>query len=350
MTTIEIAPGGVFGDDRYRLRRLLGTGGMASVWLAHDSRLDREVAVKVLSDVLALDPGFVARFEREARLAGGLRHPHLVDIFDFSAHGTRPYLVMEYLGGGTLAERLRAGLGPEWDPVVLARELLDALAHVHAAGIVHRDIKPANVLIGADGRARLTDFGIAQFPESTRLTSTGLIVGTEAYLAPEVRRGGVADARSDLFACGVLLRECLGPTPPPRLRRLVALLTYDEPAHRPASAREALALLDEEDAAEPDRTQAFPAPTAAFAAARPAPTAQLPPTVKAAARPASGHRRLGALAAVVAVTVAAIAVTLGLASGRGTERGPLVVPPADTSLTRLLDTLDASIDRAQSRR
>ena len=144
---------------RYRLERPLGHGGMASVWLATDERLDRQVAVKILSDALAHDDEYLDRFRREAHVVAGLQHPNLVPVYDFGA-GERPYLVMEYIPGGDLARRVEAGDVP--DPESLARELLSALRHIHSAGVLHRDIKPQNVLIDAAGHARLTDFGIAQ--------------------------------------------------------------------------------------------------------------------------------------------------------------------------------------------
>jgi len=176
-------------DGRYRLRDRLGTGGMSSVWLAEDHRLDRLVAVKLMSEVLASDPRCVERFDREARIAAGLSHPHLVKVYDVGSEETRPFLVMEYIAGGTLEDRLRSSKQGSLDVEALARQLLDALAHIHEAGIVHRDVKPANILIGSDGRARLTDFGIAQSAEATRLTQTGEVVGTLKFLAPEVADG-----------------------------------------------------------------------------------------------------------------------------------------------------------------
>uniref|UniRef100_UPI0017CEC8FF serine/threonine-protein kinase n=1 Tax=Sporichthya sp. TaxID=65475 RepID=UPI0017CEC8FF len=228
--------------ERYTLTRLIGTGGMASVWAAQDPRLDREVAIKIISDTLALDPTFVERFEREARIAAALSHPHVVGVFDYGTHGGRPYLVMECVPGGTLSSRLKEDR-VDWDPVTITRELLDALGHIHAAGILHRDLKPANVLIGADGRARLTDFGIAHLADATKLTSTGFIVGTEKYLAPEVRRGAAATVASDLYALGVLLRECATAHAPGGLTELTDRLTDPDPDRRPASAASALALL-----------------------------------------------------------------------------------------------------------
>ena len=130
--------------ERYRLERPLGHGGMASVWLATDERLDRPVAIKVLSDTLAHDDEYLDRFRREAHVAAGLQHPNLVSIYDFEAD-ERPFLVMEYISGGDLGERVEAGDVPDAEP--LARELLSALRHIHAAGVLHRDIKPQNVLI-----------------------------------------------------------------------------------------------------------------------------------------------------------------------------------------------------------
>jgi serine/threonine protein kinase len=359
---VEIGPGAEVGEGgRYRLRHLLGTGGMASVWLADDTRLEREVAVKILSDVLALDAEFVARFEREARVAARLAHPHLVNVHDYGTQDKRPYLVMEHVGGGTLSERLQGSVDHRWDAMALSRELLGALAHVHDAGIVHRDIKPANVLFGLDGRVRLTDFGIAQPVEATRLTATGNIIGTEQYLAPEVRSGGSADARSDLYSLGVVLGKCITPSSPYALRRLVGLLTMDDPDERPASAAAALAVLDEE-APEPTATQPMVPPTAPAAPAAalpptrreealpptrreeaPPPTRQAPPDV-APRRRSRAARLVGPVAAGVVLVVAAV---IAVQSGGGDDPEPLVVPPADATLTQRLDALEDSIDRAR---
>jgi eukaryotic-like serine/threonine-protein kinase len=236
-----IGKGAELIDGRYRLERLIGIGGMASVWLARDQRLERIVAIKVLADALAADPDFVARFRREAQVAAGLSHPNLVKVFDYDPEG-RPCLVMEYVDGGTLADTAnRPGTAVEVE--ALALQLLGALEHIHGAGIVHRDVKPANVLIGSDGRARLTDFGIAQPEDATKLTRTGQVVGTLAYMAPEVHEGERATPRSDLYSCGVLLRDHLGPGSQPALARLVERLTERDPALRPTSAKRALAYL-----------------------------------------------------------------------------------------------------------
>jgi serine/threonine protein kinase len=240
--TIAIAPGAELCDGRYRLERVIGVGGMASVWLGCDQRLGRPVAVKVLSDTLAADPGYVERFRREARLAAGVSHPNLVKVFDFEPRG-RPALIMEYIEGGTLADTAD---DPETavEAEALAAQILGALGHIHAAGIVHRDVKPANVLVGRDGRAMLTDFGIAQPEDAPRMTKTGQVIGTLAYMAPEVQRGERATPQSDLYSAGVLLRDHLSDDAPAGLRRLVDRLTEPEPGLRPSSAERALSYLD----------------------------------------------------------------------------------------------------------
>ena len=239
---IGIAPGAELIDGRYRLERVIGVGGMASVWLGRDQRLHRSVAVKVLSDTLAADPGYVERFRREARLAAGVSHPNLVKIFDFEPEG-RPALIMEYIEGGTLADTAE---DPETavKAEALAAQILGALGNIHAAGIVHRDVKPANVLVGREGRAMLTDFGIAQPEDAPRMTKTGQVIGTLAYMAPEVQRGERATPQSDLYSAGVLLRDHLSDDAPAGLRRLVDRLTEPEPGLRPSSAERALSYLD----------------------------------------------------------------------------------------------------------
>jgi serine/threonine protein kinase len=238
----RLAPGLEFRAGRYRLERLVGAGGMATVWLGRDERLNRPVAVKVISDALAADPAFLARFTREARVASSLTHPNLVKVFDFDTEVDRPFLVMEYVDGDNLAERIAEG-GPIPAPDVLADDLLNALAHIHEAGILHRDVKPANVLVGSDGRARLTDFGVAQPQDATQLTVTGNVVGTLKYIAPEVLEGESPTPLSDLYSCGVLLRDCATGERSPYLIKLLERLTAPNPARRPSSARVALELL-----------------------------------------------------------------------------------------------------------
>jgi serine/threonine protein kinase len=236
-------PGSMLGD-RYRLERRIASGGMATVWLAHDEELDRDVAVKVLSDTLAEDPSYVARFRREARVAAQVSHPNLVRMFDYAGDAERPYIVMEHIGGGTLADRIRGGAADELYPERLARQLLGALEAIHAAGIVHRDVKPSNVLLDDAGDAHLTDFGIAQPEDATQLTRTGQVIGTLKYMAPEVLSGKHATQRSDLFALGVVLQETLADREAPQIEALVDRLTSVEAHERPASAAQAVNLLE----------------------------------------------------------------------------------------------------------
>src|SRR4051794_1420942 len=237
------APGVILGA-RYTLERRIASGGMATVWLAHDSQLDRDVAVKILSDVLAEKPDYVARFRREARVAARLSNPSLVGMLDYSDESERPYIVMEYVAGGTLADRIAAGEAEEVDPQRLASQLLSALAAIHAAGVVHRDVKPSNILLDGAGDAHLTDFGIAQPEDATQLTGTGEVIGTLKYMAPEVLAGEAATERSDLYALGVVLNEALAGASVPQLEALVDRLTATDPHERPASATRAMTLLD----------------------------------------------------------------------------------------------------------
>ena len=311
--------------DRYRLERTLGRGGMAAVWLGHDEVLDRPVAVKVLSDTIASDPGFVARFRREARTAAALSHPNLVGVYDFSEEGERPYLVMQFVPGENLAERLERGQGVDCDQ--LARELLEALAHIHEAGILHRDVKPANIIIEPDGTTRLIDFGIALPRDATALTSTGLVLGTERYAAPEVMAGEPATERSDLYSAGVVLRSCEGQCSR-ALGTLIEWMTSKDPQARPSSARQALARLKRiEVAGEP--TQAFELTAEQERhQPEPQPAAVAPPPGPAApAHTRSGGRRgrLGAVAAILGLLAAALVaavVVLGGGDGDGGDANP----------------------------
>lgn len=291
--------------DRYRLERTLGRGGMAAVWLGHDELLDRPVAVKVLADTIASDAAFVARFRREARTAAGLSHPNLVAVYDFSEEDERPYLVMQFVPGEDLAIRLERG--ERFDCDVLAQELLEALSHIHAVGILHRDVKPANVIVEPEGTAKLIDFGIALPRDATALTRTGLVLGTERFSAPEVLEGGAATERSDLYSCGVLLRACEGERSW-ALERLIGALTAEDPHERPLSAEHALDLLEVGD---PSAQQ----PTEVFEPSFEQPTEQLP------VRDHENNRRklvvglLGVLA--VLIIVAALALGGGGDSGSG---------------------------------
>ncbi len=211
-------PVAVFGD-RYELRLLLGSGGMAEVHLAHDLRLDRSVAVKTLRTDLAYDPALQERFRREAQSTASLNHPAIAAVYDTGEHlsygAQLPYLVMEYVEGTTLREALHSG-----PPLTVERALevtagvLEALAHSHQHGIVHRDIKPANVMMTWSGQVKVMDFGIARDTRDVGMTQTSMVIGTAQYLSPEQAMGHATDARSDLYSVGCLLYELLTLRPP----------------------------------------------------------------------------------------------------------------------------------------
>ncbi|HLN71583.1 MAG TPA: protein kinase [Streptosporangiaceae bacterium] len=265
---------------RYVLGEVLGTGGMATVWRARDEVLGRDVAVKVLSPQYAADPGFLARFDREARHAAGLSHPRLVTVFDSGVDGTTPFLVMELVAGRTLRQVLdEAGMLAAGEAVGIAAAVCEALEVAHAAGLVHRDIKPANIVL-ADGQVKVLDFGIARADE--------VAGGTAAYLSPEQASGRPAGPQADLYSLGCVLFEMLTGAPPfsadsavrlayrqvyddpgppsarrpglpARLDQITARLLAKDPADRPASASAARAGLLA--ALAPDATAVLPSPT-----------------------------------------------------------------------------------------
>ena len=263
-------------DGRYEVVSRIARGGMATVYLAVDRRLDRDVALKVMHPHLAegaTGADFVSRFRREARAAARLTHPGLVAVYDQGLDGETSYLTMEYVAGSNLRRLLLTErtltLGRTLD--VLA-EVLDALAAAHRAGLVHRDIKPENVLLDADGRLKVTDFGLARAVNEVTSTTTGTILGTVAYLSPELIATGACDARTDVYAVGILAYEMLlgtvphtGSTPiqvafqhvnndvpppsdtapwlPPEVDDLLCALAARDPADRPADAGAALTLV-----------------------------------------------------------------------------------------------------------
>jgi hypothetical protein len=210
----------------YEVLALLGKGGMAEVYRARDTRLARDVALKMVTEVLAADPDLVRRFEQEARVAGSLNHPNLVAVYDFGLHEGAPYFVTELLRGETLRARLARGPVPTSTAVDWAIQMARGLAAAHARGIVHRDVKPDNVFLCSDGQVKLLDFGIAKLtepkgPEGARdwmdatatptggATRTGSVLGTPGYMSPEQLRGEALDARSDIFSWAATVYEVL---------------------------------------------------------------------------------------------------------------------------------------------
>ncbi|MFF3770273.1 Stk1 family PASTA domain-containing Ser/Thr kinase [Streptomyces sp. NPDC002232] len=273
-TTLQDPLVGRLLDGRYRVDARIAVGGMATVYRAVDTRLDRILALKVMHPALATDAAFVERFIREAKSVARLAHPNVVGVFDQGAEGAYVYLAMEYVAGCTLRDvlRERGALSPRAALDIL-EPVLAALGAAHRAGFVHRDMKPENVLIGDDGRVKVADFGLVR-AVGTATATTGSVLGTVSYLAPEQIEHGTADTRADVYACGVVLYEMLtggkphsGDTPAqvlyqhlntdvpapsatvpglaPELDDLVAAATARAPELRPHDAVALLALLRE---------------------------------------------------------------------------------------------------------
>jgi eukaryotic-like serine/threonine-protein kinase len=205
---VASASHGTVVDERYRLERKIGAGGMADVWLADDTELDRRVAVKILHDRFAQDKEFVQRFQREAQSAAGLQHPNVVGIFDRGAFRDTYFIAMEYVDGPSLKDLVKGGMGIQ-EAISFIRQVLNAARFAHRKGIVHRDLKPQNVLIDDEGRARVADFGIARAGENSDITATGSVMGTAQYISPEQAQGKETTPRSDIYSIGVMLYEAL---------------------------------------------------------------------------------------------------------------------------------------------
>jgi serine/threonine-protein kinase len=199
---------GTLVDNRYRVQSRLARGGMSTVYLATDQRLERDVALKVLHPHLVNDGNFLDRLGREAKAAAKLSHPHVVGVLDQGSDGPTAYLVMEYIKGHTLRDVIKekGALSPRL-ALALIDPVVEGLGAAHTAGLIHRDIKPENVLIADDGRIKVGDFGLAR--AVTTSTSTGALIGTVAYLSPELVLGRTADARSDIYSVGIMLYEMI---------------------------------------------------------------------------------------------------------------------------------------------
>src|SRR3954451_2014364 len=196
---------------RYAVMRQIGAGGMATIWAAEDQVLGRCVAIKVLAEHLAEESRFVVRFEREARLAASLSgHSHVITIYDVGEHDGRPFIVMEYLSGGTLADRLRSGQRPSRARAIeYLRQAASALDFAHQRGVVHRDVKPQNLLFDERGRLAVGDLGIARAAFESRITTSGELFGTAAYMAPEQAEGAAGSPASDQYSLAVVAFELL---------------------------------------------------------------------------------------------------------------------------------------------
>ena len=344
---------GTSAGDRYELRELIGRGGMASVWRAHDRVLDREVAVKRLHQALTDDAELADRFDREARVVAGLSHPNIVRLLDRGHDDDGPYLVLELVEGENLKARVRRdGALPPAEAAEICAQVARGLAAAHDSGIVHRDIKAQNVLLSPEGVAKLTDFGIARLAETigTELTRTGMLVGSADYLSPEQAAGEPVDARSDIYSLGVVLYEALTGSAPFAAENVVAIAMkhisepFPDPREREPRVGEHLAhCVLRATAKEPehrfDDARAF-ADALGGAEVVEAPLADSTETreIPLTPRPRAGRgalvRRVGAgLAAVVLVgggafAIANLDVDLG---GEGTRAQEVPLTPAEVS-------------------
>ena len=356
--------------DRYALEQPLGGGAMGSVWLAHDLELERQVAIKVLAK-----DADRARFEREAHAVAGLSHPNICQLYDYGESDRGPYMVLEYLPGGTLEDRLAAGRPlPDEQALRIADELAAGLAHAHGRGLVHRDLKPSNILFDGEGRAKIADFGIARIEGGGALTEAGTVLGTAAYLSPEQAAGEPATPASDVYSFGVIVfRMLTGRTPfvSNSAMELVRMHRDDQPPTieqfradaPPVLAGLALAALAKSAGARPADGAAL---VAALEGAGPAATAAAaggvwsndPPT-QVIRRPRPARRRRRALAplvlaaaAVLAIVGAAAAYMITGSDGAGpaqTSIGSLDLPTVGRETTASSTVSTAQTTTAQTR-
>jgi serine/threonine-protein kinase len=323
---------------RYRLQELLSTTSMAEVWLATDTVLDRSVVVKLLAPHADQQ-----RFEREAHASAALTHTNIVQLFDYGREAGRPYIVLEHVPGGSLEERLAHGALRGDEATRIAKDVAAGLAHAHARGVIHRDLKPANVLLDDEGRAKISDFGIARITDADTLTAAGTVIGTASYMSPEQAAGETATPASDVYAFGVLLYRMLSgrlPFEGSSAVEVAAKHRLDEPPPLSAVATEASAplatLAMSALAKDPrDRPGDGTALLAVLAASDSEPTARSADTAEtdivaatAAARGALPRRKVVAGIALVAVAAAG-ALAAVFISGR---RAPASDVPTQSPL------------------
>jgi serine/threonine protein kinase len=241
---MTLKPGSAVGP--YEVERLMASGGMGDVYRARDTRLDRQVALKVFAAGVRMDADLLARFAQEARTTALLNHPNIVAVFDVGSHDGVPYVVSELLRGNTLRAQLRDGALPVRVAVGYALEIARGLVAAHDVDVVHRDLKPENVFITDDQRLKILDFGLAKCrktalglsnDDGSKSTQPGTILGTVGYMSPEQVRGAAADARADIFSVGVILHEMISGRPPfhgeSAVETLHAILKDDAPALPP---------------------------------------------------------------------------------------------------------------------
>jgi len=360
--------------DRYRLVNLLGRGGTAEVWRAEDGALGRSVALKLVT--VPTDDS-AARAGEEARLLAKLSHPGLVPVYDAGTdERDRPWVVMELVEGETLSDTIKRGPVPSVRSAEIGRSIADALGYVHAQGLVHRDVKPGNVLMGRDGRVRLTDFGIARLVDAARVTSTGMMVGTASYLAPEQVAGEPVGPPADVYALGLVLlevltgeREYAGSTVEVALARLqrqpsvprtlpagwpglLTAMTAREPAARPTPGEAATELA--RIAAGGESTTVLPLATPAAARTSVLPRTRVAPAPARFAEPLPPRRTVAAsprrspwpvLLLLLAILVAGIGGVLYAQSQGGTTSPlPTVNPDLPPGLREPLQRLKDAVD------
>jgi eukaryotic-like serine/threonine-protein kinase len=341
----ELVAGTVLAE-RYVLHEPAGEGGMATVWHATDQVLDRPVALKILRPNLAEDPGLLERFRAEALAAARLNHPNIVNVFDAGTEDHTAFIVMELFEGETLRERLnRDGHLPPEEAVSVLLQALSALQFAHENGLIHRDVKPGNILLGPDGRVKVTDFGIAKAAYADQdPTTTGSVLGSVPYLSPEQVQGNPTDGRSDVYSAGATLYEALTGRPPfvaeSNLAAAMLRLTKD-PAPprslRPGIPRALEAVVMRALARDPEaRFASAQDMTAALSRLDVAPPTSSLPAVEMPPAPRPGVFRSWMLIPLIAILAAGVAIAVGLMVGALQVGGPLGIRPKENASSGVL--------------